>query len=822
MLGTVSRELRHAIRALRRNPSVTSVAVVILALGIGALTAVFGLVDATLLKPLPYPDPDRILMLWRQAPPNVNIGYAEIPWSRDQFQRLQSSSRAFEHLGAFVAERFTLTGNGDPAPLEGIRASAGFFGALGVQPLLGRTYTPEEDRPGAGHVAVLSYDLWVQRFGGDRRIVGQIVHLDGDPYTVVGVMPRTFAFPRAEEMPASFTFPKRVDMWTPLALISGARTRQETSDVLAVVARLRAASSVAAAQADLAVNTADMERALGPAAKDWFNVRAVPLERQAAARTRRPLILMLGAFGLLLSIVCSNVASLQVAKALERRRDFAVRSALGASAGRLATQILTESLVVATAGGLLGIAVADIGIRVVRFLGPQDLPRLEDASLDWRVFVFALTITIASAIAFGLAPVWSILRTNPAGAFGSGSRLTGSRRATRLRRVLPIVEVALALVLAVGATLLAKTLYHLAHVDPGFRTDNVLTFQLSLPAPTYPTAERQVALYSRLLAGIRALPGVAAAGVTETIPIGGATEATGLRIPGRPANPNESLIANYTVVSPGYFEAVGTPLLRGRTFVEGDTSTSLPVTVINSSMARRFWPDRDPIGRQVGPGTTRFPAATIVGVVADVKRLSLREEPSPEMYVVYTQKVYPSLATMSVVMRGRTSADVLVESAKTAVRAVDANLAVANVLTLDTAVDRSLASERFSALLLAAIAAIAAIVAAVGLYGVLAHSVAERTRELGIRMALGAERSRLVAMVLAEGVGLAAVGIVLGLAAAIGAGRFIASYLYGVAATDPVTLAAVSLTLGGVAVLASCVPARRATAVDPILALRSD
>jgi putative ABC transport system permease protein len=814
-------DLKYGLRILTKTSGFTLVAVLTLALGIGASTAVFSLVNAILLKPLPYPNFERIVIPWRLTPAGLNLGFDEIPWDLREFHVLRRESKTFEHLGAFKSDSFNLTGTGDPLRLEGIRASAGFFPALSVTPEIGRIFTVTEDQPGNEHEVILGDQLWRDRFAGDPAILGRPIQLNGAAYTVVGVMPAGFAFPRSTEMPGSFSFPREAQLWVPLALLPAPLHPYDPSE-LAVVGRLKPGVSIRQAQAEMDVFARRFEQQYGPSGAGWFNSRITPLAHQVAGDTGRPLLLILGAVGVVLLIACSNVASLLLARSLGRRREFTLRAALGAGSRRLIRQLLTESLLLAAAGGAAGILLAELGIQFVKTFGPSNIPRLSDVALDWQVFAFALGLTLFTGILFGLAPAIPATRDNLADALREGGqRSVGNAAGPRIRKALLVSEVALALVLVVAASLLTQTFFRLLRVDPGFRPDRVLTFELTLPDSKYTDTNRMVALYDQVRGRLRALPGVESAAIAKAVPLDGAPDSSAIRIPGRASTSIlDRPMAAYNLASPAYFSAVGTPLLRGREFQETDTAVSTPVAIINRAMAGKYWPNEDPIGKQVGLGSLRFPAMTIVGMVADVKDRSLRQQPGPEIYIPYSQKTYVSLLTMQVALRTKGDPASMLESARQAVRSIDPELPLAKVATMLTLVDDSMAQPRFAMLVLGSFGALALALACIGMYGVISYSVAQRTQEIGVRMALGAGRRDVFGMVLGQGARLAGLGIGIGLAAAFAVTRLMAGFLYGVQATDPLTFAAVSLLMVGVALLACYLPARRATRVDPMIALR--
>jgi predicted permease len=822
MMETLLQDLRYGLRIMWRAPAFSVAAVLTLALGIGATTAVFSIVNAILLKPLPYPEPEEIVIPWRLTPPGVNLGFNEAPWGRLDFQIMAGDAKTFQSLGAFKSESFSLTGMGDPQLLEGLKASAGFFPALGVVPAMGRTFTAEEDQPGHDHEVVLSYGLWRDQFGASPRILGQAIQLDGSAYTVIGIMPAGFIFPRGEEMPGSFNFPRAIQFWVPLALSSGPVPKDEPQE-LAVVGRLKPGKTIDQAQAEMNVFSKRLEILYGRVGRGWFNSRVTPLSRQVTGDTRRPLLLILGAVGVVLSLACSNVAGLLLARSLGRRREFTLRAALGAAHRRLMRQLLTESLLLAAAGGILGVFLAAACIRLTKIFGPSSIPRLHEAGLDPWVLAFALGTTLATGILFGLAPAIGASRANLVESLKEGgSRSAGSAGTPRIRKVLLVSQMALAVVLAAAAGLLGRTFFQLLSVDPGFNAEHVLTFQSSLPPSTYPRPETMVAFYQRALEQLRSVAGVQSAAIVETVPMDGGPDGSSIRIPDHPQDPKTSRFANYTIASPGYFSAVGTPLLRGRGFLETDTADSLQVVVINNAMAKKYWPGEDPLGKQVGLASTRFPLMVIVGIAADVKHLSLREDPGPEMYVPYTQNPFPSMATMRVVLRTQADPASVIGGVRQSIHSVDPDLPVAKVTTLRTIVSNSLAQLRFSLLLLGAFAALAVLLAAIGMYGVISHSVSQRAQEIGIRMALGARRGSVFAMVLGQGARLAGLGILIGLIATLGISRMMVSFLYGVRGVDPATFAMVALLLAAVALAACYVPARRAMRTDPMVALRSE
>jgi putative ABC transport system permease protein len=820
LLETLSQDVRFGLRMLRKSPGFTAVAVLTLALGIGATTAVFSLVSAILLKPLPFPNPDQIVLPELVSPPGVNLGSDYFPWSQTQFRFLAQDSHPFQAVAAFQNDSFNLTGTDVPSFLDGFRVSAEFFPALGISPALGRGFTAEEDRPGHEYEVVLSDRMWREYFGANRAILGKAVRLNGYAYTVVGVMPAGFVFPRAEELPSSFNFPREAQLWVPLAIPEAPKNGPSE---LAVIARVKPGLTIQQAQAGMDLVTKHAE-AKDPQWKGWFNTRVVPLTRQVVGDTERPLQLILAAVGIVLLIACSNIANLLLTRSFGRRREFTLRTALGAGRARLIRQLLTESLLIAVSAGAISILLANAGIYFVKTFGPADLPRLREVTLDLPVFAFALCVSLATGILFGLAPAIGATRENLADSLKEGSQRSGlSPTSPRLRNALLVSQVALALVLVISAGLLTRTFFHLLGANGGFNPDRVLTFQLPLPALKYVDQDHIVVFYQNALGRLRSVPGVQSAGIGETVPMGGEGESTVIRMPDHPAATQKELpFANYTIISPGYLSAVGTPVLRGRDFVEADTADSMPVALVNVAMEKKYWPGQSALGKQVGPGSARFPLLTIVGVVPDVKHISFREETAPEMYVVYTQRQWPSMLNLRVALRTKADPASMTASVREAIHSIDPDLPLAKVATLTTLVDDSLSQPRFAMLLLASFGVLALLLASTGMYGVISYSVAQRTQEIGIRMALGAERRNVFGMVLSQGARLAGLGIALGLVAALGVTRLMASFLYGVQPADPLTFAIVSLLLVGTALLACYLPARGATRVDPLVALRHE
>jgi len=778
---------------------------------------VFSVVNAILLKPLPYPNSEQLVIPWRQTPAGLNLGYNELPWGGIEYFLFLHESKTFQSLGAFQSESFNLTGSGDPVRLEGLKASSGFFSSLEVAPALGRYFTPEEDQPGHQYEVILSDRLWHERFGSDTAIIGRSIELNGYAYTVVGVMPVGFVFPRAEEMPGSFQFPREAQLWVPLALSPEAKGPDE----LALIGRLHSNTTIEQAQAEMNIFASQLE-AQYPRWKGWFNASVVPLAKQVVGDTRRPLLLMLGAVVVVFLIACSNVANLLLTRSLTRQKEFTLRAALGAGQQRLFVQLLIEGSVLASAGGVLGILFAGFGINLIRSFGPSNISRLQAVGIDVRVVLFALTLTFITGLLFGCAPIAGVARLDLVSTLKeSGPRSGGAFSHSKTRKAILVGEVALAVVLVVAAGSLIRTFFNLLKVDPGFSAARVLTFELSLPSSKYSSQESMVRLYRQILEKLQSVSGVESAALAEAVPMGGATESTVIRILNHPpVNEKDKPFAAYTIVSPGYFATLGTPLLRGRDFLETDRADATPVTIINNAMARKLWAGEDPIGAQVDFGNARFPGMTVIGIVGDTKHASLREEPGPEMYVPYTQKPWPSMLTMQIAVRTKTEPEAMAGSIREAVHSVDHDLPLAKVAPMMFLVNNSMAVPRFSMLLVTAFGAFALLLASVGVYGVVSYSVTQRTREIGIRIALGARRQSVFAMILGEGARIAGLGILIGSVAAVVGAHLWARFLYGIKAIDPLTFLMVALLLLSVALFGSYMPARRAMQVDPIITLR--
>jgi predicted permease len=824
-------DLRYAVRSLRTNAGFTLAGVLTLGLGIGAAAAVFTVVDGVLLRPLPYADPSRLAMVWISSSMAQSGG--ELPLSSGLYVEAHDVVKGLSTMAAFRSWPFVLSGeaNAEPEQIAGARTEPALFGALGVRPVLGRTFTPTEAQPGAPRVVLISYSLWQRRFGGARDVIGRMVTLSGERYSIIGVMPRGFGFPRGAELPAGLQFGTRTDLWAPLTFTEEDRRNYGTMN-LSAIARLAPSVAPAAVQAELDAFGKRLFKELGfPAGQ--FTYAIVGLEEQAARTVRRGLLVLLGAVGFVLLIACTNVANLLIARTGAREREFAVRAALGAGRLRIVRQLVTENIVLALGGAVVGVTIAIWGSRVMLSLVPGSLPRADDVAVDARVVAFACAVAVLAGIAFGIASALHIARRSVAATLQSGgTRLTGNARQRFGRRLIVAAEVALSVVLLVGAGLLAGSFARLQRVTPGFDPNGVLTGNIVLPVGAHfdpvrdGPAWRQ--FFDQFTARLDALPGVSDAGAVSSLPLSGAVESGGFSVEGRPRPaPGEGPNADYSVVSGDYFAAMGIRLLSGRTFDSRDRSDAPGVVIVNRELARRHFPGTSPIGQRLRTGFDFSNGASpreIIGVVEDVKQTSLDAETRPAAYVPEAQMAYPF---MSIVVRakcaaGGTTCDAttVIPSVRAELARTDATLALSDVRSLSSVFADSIARQRFSMAVLGVFAALALLLALVGLYGVIALSVGQRRREIGVRMALGAQPRDVLSLVLGEGMRVTVLGVAIGLAGAFGLTRVLRSLLFDVSATDPRFFAGAAMLVAIVSLAATYIPARRALGVDATSALR--
>jgi putative ABC transport system permease protein len=799
-------DLRYAARLQRKNPGFTIVAIIALALGIGANTAIFSVVNTVLLRPLPYKDPERLVMVWEDA---TKHGYPRDTPAAANFVDWRDQSQVFEGMAAIADTSFNLTGSGDPERLEGRRVSANMFPLLGVDPQIGRVFTAAEDQPGAQRVVLLSYALWQRRFGGDPGIVGKALTLNGESHVVVGVMPARFQFPSSDDQ-----------VWVPVAFTQ-AEAGNRNRHYLQVLARLRPGVSLAQAQSEMSTVAARLQQQY-PQSNTDLGAAVQPLHEHLVGDIKPALLILLGAVGLVLLIACANVANLLLARAAVRQKEIAVRVALGAKRRRLIRQFLTESILLSTLGGIVGLGIAYGGLVVLRAFIPETISQAREISIDFKVLAFTLLVSVLTGVIFGLAPAIQATRFNQIETLKEGGRdaATGGS-GKRLRSLLVMSEVAVSLVLLIGAGLLINSFMRLRNVDPGFRADNLLTMKIVLPEPKYAKFQPRAAFYTDLVQRVQSLAGVRSAAVTTNLPLYRQGNSISISIEGRPAPPpGQELIVVTRVISPGYFDTMGIPLLKGRQLTDQDTETSPNVIVISETMARRFWPGEDPVGKRLAAGRVRTPDdwIQVVGVVKDVRQFELTADPKPQMYLSYRQAGF--FAPRDLVVKTDVDPATMATTVRKAVWDIDKDQPVSNIRTMEEILAESIARQRFSMLLLAIFAGVALVLAGVGIYGVMSYSVAQRTHEIGIRMALGAQTGAVLKLAVGYGMKLVIVGIVVGLIAAFALTRVMATLLFGVTATDPATFTLISLLLIAVAALASYIPARRATKVNPIIALR--
>jgi putative ABC transport system permease protein len=807
-MGTFLQDVRYGARMLRKNPGFTFIAVFTLALGIGANTAIFSLVSAVLVKPLNYHEPERLVMVWES---DASTGATGDTSATGNYADWKTHNQVFEDMAAIEWRNFNLTGDGgEPERLMTYGVSQNFLPLLGTSPALGRNFLPEEDQPGANKVVILNHGLWQNRFGGDAGILNREILLNGEKYSVVGVMPPNFEFAVAD-----------VKLLTPIAFTAEQLADRDLHN-LNVVARLKPGVTPAQANADIKAITHRIAAAY-PEQAEGLSADVVPLHEQLTGGVRRPLLMLLVAVGFVLLIACANIAGVLLARAAARQREIAVRAALGASRWRIVRQLLTESLLLGLLGGGLGVLIAMWTLAFLQQLVPVGMREMRSLTLDLPVLGFTLGISLLAGVIFGLAPAIQASKTDLNDALKRGSARTGIGAGQRwLRNTFVVAEIALSLVLLVGAGLLIQTLAKLRGQYAGLRPDSVLTMRTQLTGTNYREHQPKVAFYDAVLARVKTLPGVASAGYTTAVPLTGMTS-NGLSLEGREPEPNTSWNAVHRQISPDYFAALGLAVRLGRPFNERDDERAAHVAVVNETMARQFWQGADPLGKRfkVGPVEGANPWLTVVGVVADVRQIGVDAPVKAEMYVPYRQAApYAMFAPRDLVIRAAVAPTSLVPAVRQAIREVDPNQPVANVRTMDEVLGRVTAQRSLGMQLLTAFAALGLLLAALGIYGVLSYFVVQHTPEIGVRMALGAQPADVLKLVIGRGMKLALAGVVAGLFGAFVLTRAMSSLLFGVSAIDPLTFAGVAALLTCVAFLACYLPARRATKVDPMVALR--
>ena len=809
-MGNTWQDIRYGFRTLTKTPGFTLVAVLTLALGIGANTAIFSVVNAVLLRPLPFPDAPRLINVSQVD--NVNRAFTGIEVSFTKFGMIREQSRSLESSAVYYPLTMSLVTPREPELVPAARASLDLFRTLGKQPALGRGFTADEDQPGGADVAVVSDGFWHSHFGGDPGLVGKTLTLDGKNVTVVGILPPDFRFP--------MQFPEP-QIWVPRVFESDFLSHQQVfsgAGYLNFLGRLRSGVSIANAQAELDTINARYRQEFGGNADPKYGLAVVSLEQLLVGTLRPFLLVLLAAVGFVLLIACANVASLLLVRATARSKEIAIRKTLGASRVRLVRQLLSESLLLSLMGGALGVLLAAGLMPLVRLISPGTVPRLEQSTVDGTVLLFTLVLCMLTGLAFGLVPALQITGRGLHDALkegGRGSSDGGVRN--RFRSVLVVAEVAIALVLMTGAGLLIKSFARLMQVNPGFESRSLLTFPINLPKVRYPKAEQQVQFYQQLLERVKAVPAVQSAGVVGDLPLGSVTIYVffcpeGMACQGIGKDP---VIAR-SHVSPGYFQTMHTPLIRGRFFTDQDVAGNTNVVIVNKSLADRYWPNQDPIGKHLANSRDKI-QREVVGVVADIKFSSLSAPNTEEMFLPIAQESWPS-ATL--VLRSRSDLAPLVSAVRQQITQLDSTLPVSGILSMDEVVSTSVAQPRLIMQFVGIFAGLALLLSAVGIYAVMAYSVTQRRQEMGIRMALGAQPRHILQLVVGQGMGLTLVGVVLGIAASFGLTRLLASLLFGTGATDPLAFSAATVLLAATALLACYVPARRATRLDPMLALR--
>jgi predicted permease len=827
-MGNLMQDVKYGVRMLAKAPGFTAIAILTLALGIGANTAIFSVVNAVLLRPLAYKDSPSLVNIWGKF---EKEGIPQNWISEPEYWDLLDHNESFSQIAAYALGGSANLSRADARPVQvsAASATAGVLPLLGITPVLGRSFSADEDQPGHSHFVLLSYALWQSQFGGDPGITAKSIQLDGETYAVVGILPK------------QFSLGGKPDLWIPPGL-NRAKPQDRGSHYLHVIARLKPGVDSAQASAALTRFADDLRRTYpgnyGRGADKDFGMYMVPVKEQLVAKLRPALLVLLGAVAFVLLIACANVANLLLAHASSREKELAIRAALGAGRARLVRQMLTESLLLALAGGVLGLVLAYWGVGALRALVPANTPRMDEVRLDPLVLAFTFGVSLLTGLVFGLAPAWHIARTDlreTLNEAGRGTSAAGGSR--RLRAVLVVSELALAVLLLVGAGLLIRSFSRLLEVSPGFQTQHLLTMELSLPEKTYPDGAPVQNFFAQLMARVKALPGIQSAGAVSFMPLtdnntSGTVFFEDTSIPDVPRLQELGNVPymeiDQRVATPGYFQAMQIPLVRGRLLGDADNVSSQLVVVVDANFAHRFWPHGDAIGQRVGidaiPNLTpRAPRwRTIVGVVGHVKHYGLDVEGREQIYFPHSQPLYGVFVPRDMTLAVRTSLDPasVTNAVREQVFAIDRDLPLYSIATMDQLISTSVAQPRLNLSLLVAFAALALILSAVGVYGVMAYAVTQRTHEIGIRMALGALPADVLRQVLAEGGRLAAFGVALGLVAALALTRLMASLLFGVKPTDPLTFAAVAAMLVCVALAACYIPARRATRVDPIIALR--
>ena len=822
-MNTSARDLAYAVRMLAKSPGVTLAAILSLAIGIGANTSIFSIINALLLRPLPYRDADRLVILWNRSP-GLNI--TEDWFSTAQYFDIKTGHHGFEQVAIAIGGNYNLTGKGEPERVGTIRVSSNLLPMLGQAAAVGRIFAPNEDSPGRPATAVLSYGMWLRHFGADPKMIGKSVTLNGVPYEVVGIMPRAFSLPR--EVLPTLDGAEQADILLPLPMPLGAAQNRDHEDYN-IMGKLRPGVSIAQAQVEMDTITArlrhDYPQTYPPNGGLTFGI--VPLLEQVVGDARPTLFVLLGAVGFVLVIACANVANLLLARAVARQKEIAIRTALGASRLRIVRQVLTESMLLSLSGGACGVLLAFWSLHWIHVFGPKSVPRINDIGIDRVALVFTFVLSVFSGAVFGLVPALRVSRFDLHATLKDSNRGTAGASAVwgrghNMRRMLVISELALCVMLLIGAGLLIRSFVYLENVSPGFNPNQLLTLELTMSGPKYDDPKAVGAAYRQLWSRLESLPGVTASGAVTSLPLSQMFAWGPITVEGRVPPPGENFInADQRVVGGHYFEAMEIPLRSGRFFNEHDTPASPKVVVIDEYMAQQLWPNQDPIGRRIHYGgiTDKDPWETVVGVVGRVKQYTLDSDSRIALYLPQTQ--YPTRA-MNVVLRSAADPAALAPAVKQQIHELDSDLPLYNVRTMNQRLDESLAQRRFAMLLLTLFAGVALALAVIGTYGVMSYLVNQGTREIGIRIAMGATHRAIERLIVWKGLALALCGVAIGTTGAFAVSRLMRSLLFGVTPFDPFTFVAISLLLTLVALLASYIPARRVAQIDPIVALRDE
>ncbi|HMV86470.1 MAG TPA: ABC transporter permease [Blastocatellia bacterium] len=809
-METLLQDLRFGVRTLLKSPGFALVALLTLALGIGANSAIFSVVNAILLRPMAYKNPEQLML--------INHNYLKISLkasvSAFGFAHYRDNAKSFESLSAITGWAANLTGEGEPERLMGQSVSANFFHLLGFEAAKGRTFAPGEDQEGKNRVVVLSHGFWQRRLGGDANVLNKTLSLNGENYTVVGVMPESFQFGRE--------FGQVVDMWRPIVFTPDQLSSNSlTSEFLTVIARLRPGVSQQQAQAEMDTIAANLRgQYMQGADATFWALLLTSFREQVVGDIRTMLLIVLLVVGFVLLIACANVANLLLARAAARQKEITVRMAMGASRWRIIRQLLTESVLLAVTGGILGLVIGFWGVKALISLNADRIPRANEVTLDWRVLLFTFGVAILTGVLFGIVPALQTAKANLNETLKEGGRSAAATAKHWMRSTLVVAEIAMALAVLIGAGLLVKSFMQVQQVNPGFNPQGLLTMHLSLPDGKYSVAPQRADFYKQLVNDVRALPGVQSVGAVSDLPLSGSGSSGSFRIEGRDVPQNQSLPHGARwAATPEYFKTMGIPIIRGRYFEERDTADSAPVAIIDESLAKKYWPNEDPVGKRISfeGGANNRIWREIVGLVGHVKHTDLEGESRAQYYMPHSQRAQPRMA---LVIRTASDPNSLAGSVRGVIKAMDSDLPVFRVRTMDQFVADSMTQRRFALLLIGVFAGLAMLLAAIGLYGVMAYSVTQRTHELGLRMALGAQRSDVMKLVVRQGMLLAAIGLGLGVALALLLSRAMKTLLFNVSATDPLIYLLIAITLAAVALLACFIPARRATKVDPMVALR--